>query len=94
MAVQTRQDANQSNQAQAESSHREPIVIDLGKKNRKQVRKLRKGKSGRLMNRIEEAMEHLRENGAMNEDTQAVVIVVRERQKRRRNRAAKILGLG
>ncbi len=93
MTVVTRQDAAQAKQDQAESDQRAPIVIDLGKKDRKQVRKLRKGKPGRLMKRIEESMEHLRENGAMAEDTQAVVIVIRERQKRRKVRAARLLGL-
>lgn len=93
MTVVTRQDASQAKQDQAESDQRAPIVIDLGKKDRKQVRKLRKGKPGRLMNRIEESIEHLRENGAMAEDTQAVVIVIRERQKRRKGGAARLLGL-
>jgi hypothetical protein len=68
--------------------------MDLGKKNRRQVRKLRRGKPGRLMNRVEEALEHLRENGALAADTQPVIIVVRQRAKRRRNRIARMWGLG
>jgi hypothetical protein len=73
---------------------KEPIIIDLGKKNRKQVRKLRKGKPGRLMNRVEETLEHLRENGAVEGNAQAVVIVVKERPKNRGGRATKMWGLG
>lgn len=72
----------------------EPIVIDLGKKNRRQVRKLRRGKPGRLMDRVEDALAHLRESGAMAADTQPVVIVIRQRPKRRGGRIAKAWGLG
>lgn len=78
-----------------EETKREPIILDLGKKNRRQVRKLKKGKPGRLMNRVEDAIEHLRENGAITETTQAVVIVIRQRAKRRGNRRlTKAWGLG
>lgn len=77
-----------------EETSREPIVLDLGKKNRKQVRKLKRGKPGRLMDRVEEAIEHLRESGAMSESAQPVVIVVRQKPKRRGGRITKAWGLG
>lgn len=73
---------------------KEPIIIDMGKKSRKQVRKLRKGKPGRLMNRVEEALEHLRENGAIDANAQAIVLVVKERTRRRGRKLAKMWGLG
>ncbi len=73
----------------------EPIVIDLGKKSRKQVRKLRKGEAGRLMDRVEEAIEHLRDNNAVAASAQPIVIVIKEKQKRRRGkRLLKPWGLG
>lgn len=72
----------------------EPIILDMGKKPRKQVRKLIKGKPGRLMNRVEEAMDHLREQGALATGAQAVVIVIRQRPKRRGRRITKAWGLG
>lgn len=78
----------------AASTTSEPIVIDMGKKNRKQVRKLAKGKPGRLMDRVEEAIEHLRENGSMEADAQPIIIVVRQRPKRKGGRIAKVWGLG
>lgn len=78
----------------AKSAPAEPIVIKLGKKNRKQVRKLRRGKPGRLLDRVEDAIAHLRENGDMAAQTQPVVIVIRERPKRRGRRIAKVWGLG
>lgn len=86
--------AKKDTKVSAEAEVNEPIVIDLGKKNNKQVRKLRKGKPGRLMNRVEEAIEHLRENGAMAADTQPVVIVIRQKKKRKGGRVAKAWGLG
>lgn len=92
MTALTYHEASQPKQAPVELDHKSTIVIDFGKKDRKQVRKLRKGKSGRLMKCIKESIEHLRENGAMAEDTQAVVIVIRERQKRRKGSAARLLG--
>lgn len=69
------------------------IVVDLGKKRRKQIRKLRKGKACSLMERVEETLAHLRENGALAENAQAVVFVVRERPSTG-GRMAKMWGLG
>lgn len=67
-----------------------PIIVDIGKGSRKDVRKLRKGSAGKLMRRLDETVEHLRESGAMAEGAQVVVLVVRQRRRRR----AKMLGLG
>lgn len=78
----------------AKSASVEPIVIKLGKKNRKQVRKLRRGKPGRLLERVEEAIDHLRTSGEMSAQTQPVVIVIRERAKDRGRRLARAWGLG
>lgn len=81
--------------ASSEPTSHEPIVVDMGKKSRKQVRRLRKGKPGRLMNRVEEAIEHLRENGALTGDAQPIVIIVKEKARRRGGRRiAKMWGLG
>ena len=73
---------------------KEPIIVDMGKKSRKQVRKLRKGKPGKLMDRVEETVEHLRESGAIDASAQTVVIVVKERTRRRGKRFTKMWGLG
>lgn len=79
---------------EASSSAREPIVVDMGKKSRKQVRKLRKGRPGRLLDRVEDTIQHLRENGAIGEDVQPIVIVVKERVRNRGKRLSKMWGLG
>ena len=81
--------------AKEQSAELEPIVVKMGKKSRKQVRKLRRGKPGRLMDRLEETLEHLRAQGSLDAATQPVVIVVRERPKKRKGRRfAKAWGLG
>jgi hypothetical protein len=52
-------------------------VIDLGEHSRKRVRKLRRGE-GRLMEKVEDAVASLQENGVLSADAQTVVIVVRQ----------------
>ena len=78
----------------AKSSSIEPIIINLGKKNRLQVRKLRRGKPGRLLDRVQEAIDQLRANGDMAAGTKPVVIVIRQRAKNQGRRMAKAWGLG
>lgn len=69
---------------QEEDEATESVIIDLGKGSRKEVRKLRKGKPGKLMKRVEKAIEHLRESSEFAADTAVVVMIVRERKRRRR----------
>ena len=59
------------------------IILDIGKKKRKQVRRLRKGR-GRLAARIEAAIEDLTADGRIAEGAQTVVMIVEK--KRRKNR--------
>jgi len=60
-----------------------PIVVDLGKKRRKQIRRMRKGQ-GKLMMEISHLVEELKTTGSINSSSQPVVIVV---QKKRKSRA-------
>lgn len=69
---------------QEEDGAAESIIVDLGKGSRKEVKKLRKGKSGKLMRRVEKAIDHLRESNGLAADAAVVVVVVRERKRRRR----------
>jgi hypothetical protein len=69
-----------------------PIIVDLGKKSRKDIRRLRKGQEGKLLSRVEETVEHLRESGAITGGAAPIVIVVRQRKKRRG--LPKSLGIG
>ena len=52
-------------------------VIDLGEHTRQRVRRLRRGE-GRLMERVEDAIVALQENGVLGADAQTVVVVVRQ----------------
>ena len=52
-------------------------VIDLGEHSRRRVRRLRRGE-GRLMEKVEDAVAALQENGVLSAGAQTVVIVVRQ----------------
>ncbi len=56
-----------------------PIVVDFGKKRRKHVKRLRKGR-GRLMTKVEDLLQDLRDEGVVAENAQPVIIVVRQRE--------------
>lgn len=58
-----------------------PIVIDLGKKKRGRVKKLRKG-GGPLMDDINESVNELRDGDTISKDAQVVVVVVKEKKKK------------
>lgn len=59
----------------------DPLIIDLGKHRRKDVKQLREG-AGPLVAEIASCLSELRESGQIAADAQPVVIVVRERQKK------------
>lgn len=52
-------------------------VIDLGEHSRKRIKKLRRGE-GRLMEKIEDTLADLEEQGVIEASAQTVVIVVRQ----------------
>ena len=56
-----------------------PIIVDLGKKRRKLVKKLRKG-SGRLMDQVNDTLQELKNAGTIAATAQPVIVVVRERR--------------
>ena len=55
-----------------------PIVLDLGSKSRKQIRRLCKGE-GKLMDRITQVLDDLKDQGTISGSAQPVIIVVKER---------------
>ncbi|HMV69854.1 MAG TPA: hypothetical protein PKA64_23640 [Myxococcota bacterium] len=59
------------------------VVIDLGKRDRKQLKKLRRGE-GKLMARLEEELAELVEQGVLRADAQTVVVVVEKKAKKLR----------
>ena len=60
-----------------------PVIIDLGKKKRSQVRKLRKGR-GKLVDRVNELVADLHNNGTMTSKGQPVIVVVQPKRRRGR----------
>ena len=55
-----------------------PVLVDLGKKSCKQVRKLRKGK-GKLMDSVNATVQELQASGQIDPLAQPVIILVREK---------------
>ncbi len=64
--------------AEAQSS---VVIVDMGKRKRKQVKQLRRGR-GKLMDRIEETMEQLQADGEIESGSPVVVVIVREKRKK------------
>ena len=59
-----------------------PIVIDLGKHRRKAVRALRAGQ-GKLMDDVSSCIAELQNSGALSASAQPVIVIVRQRPRRR-----------
>ncbi|WP_159718332.1 DUF6200 domain-containing protein [Geminicoccus flavidas] len=55
----------------------ETVIIDMGEHSRRRVRQLRRGE-GRLMEKVEDALADLEEQGVIQASAQRVVIVVRQ----------------
>jgi hypothetical protein len=58
------------------------VVLDLGKKKRRDIKRLRKGR-GRLMDRLNETLDGLKDEGTIAESSQPVVVIIRERPRRK-----------
>lgn len=52
-------------------------LIDLGEQSRKRIKKLRRG-NGRLMDKVEEAVADLKEEGVLSPTADTVVVIVRQ----------------
>jgi hypothetical protein len=59
-----------------------PVIIDLGKKRRKKIKDLRKGKSGKLLEEVNATISALKAEGALSSNAQPVIVVVRERRRK------------
>lgn len=63
------------------SSHA-PVVVDIGKKPRKQIKQLREGR-GKLLDEVNGLLAELRTAGSLSASAQPVVVVVRQKRKTR-----------
>lgn len=59
-----------------------PVVVDLGKKSKKRIKALRKGK-GKLLEDVHKCISELQSSGAVQDGAQVVVVVVEEKGGRR-----------
>lgn len=72
-----------SPEAPANAEEKNLVIVDLGKKKRGNVKKLRKGR-GALVDQVRGSVEDLMEDGVLNADAQVVVVVVEQKPKRRK----------
>jgi hypothetical protein len=60
-----------------------PMVIDLKKQSRKRIRQLRKGR-GRLLRSVQDTISQLQEANEVGTSVQPVIVIVRQKPRRRR----------
>jgi len=70
-------------QPMTETSKGGPVVLDLGKQSKKKVRALRTGKPGKLLDEVLETLETLRAQKSIPANALPIIVVVREKSKRR-----------
>ena len=58
-----------------------PLIVDLGRKRRKDVKKLRKG-GGKLLDKVTSTLQELKTAGTISSSAEPVVIIVREKSRR------------
>ncbi len=58
---------------------KDPILVDLGRKSLKNIKRLRNGE-GKLMAEVQETLDELQANGTIAESAQPVIIIVREKR--------------
>lgn len=61
-----------------------PLIVDLGKKRRKDVKRLRNGK-GKLFDKVTSTLQELKSAGTISGTAEPVVVIVREKPKRGRS---------
>jgi len=58
-----------------------PIILDLGKKKRKQIKQLKKG-TGKLMTEVQDCIQELKQAGRVADHSRPVIVLVRERRRK------------
>ena len=66
--------------ATASNATEAPIIVDLGKRRRKLVRRLRKG-TGKLMDEVQAAIDEIRRAGRISGNVQPIIVVVSPKTK-------------
>ena len=68
--------------AAAATSDQPMVIVDLGKRSKKQIKRLRRGE-GRLMDRVGQTVDQLRAEQEIDAKAEVVVFVVREKDRRK-----------
>jgi hypothetical protein len=61
-----------------------PLIVDLGKKRRRDVKRLRNGK-GKLFDRVTTTLQELKTAGTISGSAEPVVVIVREKPRKRKS---------
>jgi uncharacterized protein DUF6200 len=69
---------SEKSEASEKRSGKSPIIIDLGKRSRRQINRLRRGK-GELLDEVHDCLDELAENGKITKTAQPVIVVVTDR---------------
>jgi hypothetical protein len=67
------------------ASSANPLIVDLGKKRRKQIKQLRKGR-GKLFDKVNTTLQELKTSSAISSNAEPVVVIVQEKRKRSKSR--------
>jgi len=65
-----------------ETAQNAPVIIDLGKKKKGEIKKLRNGE-GPLLDEVNGCIEELKTSGAIAGNAQLVVVVIRQKPSRK-----------
>jgi hypothetical protein len=65
-----------------DSAAQGPLIVDLGKRKRSEIKKLCKGE-GDLVGEVSDCIEELKASGAVSSTAQPVVVIIREKRKPR-----------
>jgi Family of unknown function (DUF6200) len=57
-------------------------IVDLGRRSKKQIKRLRKGE-GRLLDRVEQTVDQLKADNEIDSNSEVVVVVVKQKDKRK-----------
>jgi hypothetical protein len=57
-------------------------IVDLGRRSKKQIKRLRKGQ-GRLLDRVEQTVDQLKADNEIDAKSEVVVVVVKQKDKRK-----------
>lgn len=68
--------------ATASVTEKPMVVLDLGSRRSREIRRLRRGR-GRLMRRVSDTIEQLKQNDEIDASSQIVVVVVKQKRRSR-----------